>query len=286
MDSLTKALAFDDTVRIVAVVSTDLVQTAVRLHDTGPTAGTAFGRLLTATLLLGATKKGDEQLTLQVDGDGPIGTIVGTTLEAGEVYGTLSNPHAERPLRADGSIDVPGVIGDGFLTAIRRIGIGDPYMSAVRLATGEIGDDIAAYLSDSEQVNSAVGVGVRFAPDGQCIAAGGFLVQVLGGATEDQLEAIESRLSSLSKLSAEIAAGASAESIVEAIGGGDIRVLDRTPARYRCPRDRQYFVDRLAGLGRDTLYDAFAGTGRLEVVCDYCRRSYEFTPADLANELN
>ena len=286
MDSVTKALAFDDTVRVVAVVSTDLVGEAVRIHDTGPTAGAAFGRLLTAALLLGATKKGDETLTLQVDGDGPVGSLIATTATAGEVYGTLTNPQAERPLRADRSLDVPGVIGKGFLTAIRRIGLGEPYMSAVPLVSGEIGEDVARFLSDSEQINSAVGVGVRFAPDGTCVAAGGFLVQVLGGATDEQLASIEGRLAGLSALSAEISAGASAESIVDSIAGDSARVLEQSPARYHCPRDRKYFAERLVGLGPDALREAFAGTGRLEVICDYTRRSYVFTPDELDVELN
>ena len=282
MDSITKALAFDETVRVVAVVTTACVEHAMRVHDTGPTAGAAFGRLLSAALLLGATKKGEESFTLQIDGDGPIGSLLVTTEEAGEVFGTIQNPHAELPLRADGTLDVPGVVGSGFITSIRRIGVGEPYLSAVPLATGEIGDDVAAFLSDSEQIQSAVGVGVRLSPEGRCLAAGGFLVQVLGGVSEMQLDQIEERLQSLSGLSKIIEDGATPRTIIEAIAGDDFRVLDESPARYRCPRDRAYFASRLVGLGGDALHDAFAGTSRLEVICDYCRTSYEFTPEDLA----
>ena len=281
MDLITKALAFDETVRIVAVVTTKCVEHAMRTHDTGPTAGAALGRLMAATLLLGATKKGAERLTMQIDGDGPIGSILATTEQAGEVFAAIQNPHAELPLRADGTLDVPGVVGNGFITAIRRIGVGEPYMSAVPLESGEIGDDVAAFLRDSEQVQSAVGVGVRLSPDGGCLAAGGFLIQVLGGVTDLQLDLIEKRLASLANLSTFIEEGATPRAIIEAIAGEDCRVLDESVVRYKCPRDRAYFQQRLIGLGRDALYDAFDGTGKLEVICDYCRTSYEFTPQDL-----
>jgi molecular chaperone Hsp33 len=282
MDSLTKALAFDETVRVVAVVTTDCVQHAIRVHDTGPTASAALGRLLTAALLLGATKKGAERLTLQIDGDGPIGSFLATTEEEGEVYAAIQHPHAERPLRADGTLDVSGVVGSGFITGIRQLGVGEPYLSAVPLATGEIGDDVAAFLADSEQIRSAVGVGVRLSPEGRCLGAGGFLVQVLGGVSALELDQIEDRLRSLTSLSRIIEEGATPKTIVEAIAGADFRILDDIPTRYRCPRDRDYFAGRLVGMDSAALNDAFAGTGLLEVICDYCRTSYEFTPEDLA----
>ncbi len=282
MDSLIKALAFDDTVRVVAAVTTQTVHDAMRIHDTGPTASTALGRLLTATMLLGATKKGEERLTVQIDGQGPIGKLVATAENVGEIYGTVENPHAEKPLRADGSLDVGGVVGDGFITSIRAIGVGEPYISAVPLVTGEIGDDVAQFLADSEQIQSAVGVGVRVSPEGACVGAGGFLVQVLGGVTDAQLDMLEAKLAELNQLSKDIEAGATPTSIIETLTGGDFRVLEETPARYRCPRDRAYFSERLKGLGPDTLHEAFAGTGKLEVICEYCRTSYEYTPENLA----
>lgn len=282
MDSLIKALAFDDTVRIVAVITTETVHEAMRTHDTGPTASAALGRLLTATMLLGATKKGEERLTLQIDGDGPIGQLVATAENVGEIYGTVEHPHGEKPLRADGALDVGGAVGRGFITALRRIGVGEPYISAVPLVSGEIGDDVAAYLAESEQIQSAVGVGVRLSPEGVCVGAGGFLVQVLGGVTDDQLDVIESKLAKMKTLSTDIEAGATVTSIIETLTGGDFRVLEETPARYRCPRDRAFFNEQLKNLAPDTLNEAFGGTGKLEVICEFCRTSYEYTPEDLA----
>lgn len=280
-DSLVRALAFGENVRIVVAVTTELVGEAMRVHDTGPVAAAALGRLLTATLLLGASAKADERLTLQAQGGGPLGLVLARTAGTGRVYGTVANPHADLPARPDGKLDVGGGVGtDGNLVVVRDLGFGEPYVGMVPLATGEIGDDVAQYLSQSEQLLSAVGVGVRLATDARCLGAGGFLVQVLGGCTDEEFDAVEARISTLRELSATIEAGATAEDLL-AMLAPDARVLETIGVGYDCPLDRDYYAKRLQGLGVHPLEDLFSTHDELEVVCEFSRRAYVFRREEL-----
>lgn len=277
MDRITRAIAFDDTVRITAVVTTGVVDDAMRIHGTSPTASAALGRLLTGTLLLATTVKDNVRLTLQLQGGGPFGLMLARTGGPGEVYGTMQNPGQVIPPREDGKLDVGAGVGrDGQLMVIKDLGLREPYVGATPVVSGEIGDELTLYLANSEQVQSAVGVGVLVTPDAACSGAGGFLVQVLGGASDDALDALESRLVEFKALSREIAAGASTEELIKRLSGGDHRVLDDQPVAYRCPLDRAYYLERLQSLGSDALGEAFADDPSIEVTCEFSRQTYTF----------
>lgn len=285
MDQLVRALAFDDTVRVVAAVTTDTVQTAMRTHETAPTASAAIGRLLTAAALLGAGNKGNERLTLQLQGDGPFGMVLARTVEPGKVYGTIRNPGFPVPPRTDGKLDVGAGVGtQGTLMVVRDLGMREPYVGTTPIVTGEIGDEIAHYLAVSEQVQSAVGVGVLVSPDAACLGAGGFLVQILGDVSDEKLEEVETRLAGIRELSRDIEGGLDARALIDRLTGGDHRVLDVRDMAYECPLDRDYYRDRLVGLGAAALADAFGDDPELQVVCEMARVTYTYERAELLGE--
>ncbi len=281
MDRLVRALAFDDSVRVVAAVTTDVVQTAMDMHGTSPTASAAFGRLLTGAILMGAGNKGNERLSLQLQGDGPFGMLLARTAVPGEVYGTIRNPGVPIPGREDGKLDVGAGVGtNGTLMVVRDLGMREPYVGNTPIISGEIGDELTYYLATSEQIQSAVGVGVLVSPDAKCTGAGGFLIQILGDVAEDRLAEVEARLVEVRELSRDIEGGLDAEALIARLTGGDHRILDSRPTRYACPLDRAYYHARLQGLGEAALEGAFGDDPSIEVICEMSRNAHVYTRAD------
>lgn len=279
-DELVHALAFDDNVRILTLTSTELVRDAARIHDTGPTATAALGRLLSGTLMMAATQKDLTRLTVHIQGNGPAGRMLARSAADGSVYGTIADPHAECEFDADGRVQVGGIVGDrGMVQVVRDLGFGEPYVGTTELQTGEIGDDLAHYLMSSEQVQSAFGVGVKLSPDG-VVSAGGFLIQLLGGLTEDQTRLLSERLGALSILSSHIEAGATARDLLTSIAP-DVRVLETRQPRYFCPHDKEYYRVRLLSLGKSTVDDLFGHDDHIEVRCEFTRNVYHFQRSEI-----
>ena len=193
-DHLIIATAADDTVRIYAAVTTQLVAEAAEIHQTWPTATAAFGRVLTATLILGVMSDNLYRLTVAIAGDGPIEKILAATNQRGVVKGYLAQPQVDLDLNSAGKLDVGAAVGKGQLTVIKDFGLKEPYQGIVPLQNGEIGADLAYYLVKSEQTPSAVALGVLVAPDGKVLAAGGLILQLLPGANPEILTALESKL--------------------------------------------------------------------------------------------
>lgn len=276
-DALVHALAFSDTVRIVAAVTTDAVGQALEIHDTSPTGTAALGRLLTGAALMGATLKDGARVSLQLQGNGPLGMVLARSNDRGEIYGTVTHPHADVPPRADGKLDVGGAVGrQGTLMVSKDVGLREPYVGLVPLASGEIGDDLATYFADSEQVQSAVGVGVLVSAERRVTGAGGFLLQILGGADDATLDLLESRLAEVRDLSRQIEAGQTHEAMLHVLTGGDHRVLSERPLRYFCPFDRAYYASRIASLGAIAVAEAFGDRDTIEVTCEFTRQTYTF----------
>jgi len=279
-DTLVHALAWEDRVRVISAVTTQSVRRCAEVHQTSPTATAALGRLLTAAALMGATLKGEDRISLQVLGDGPLGVLLARSLPDGRVYGTVRNPHASLPPRDDGSPDVAGAVGlPGYLMVSKDVGIGEPYVGTVGLTTGEIGDDIAAYYDQSEQVQSAVGLGVAVDADARVVAAGGFLLQVVGGLSDEDIADLALGIRSARNLSGEIAAGGSAIDTLVCLAGNRFRTLEERPIRYDAPHDRSYYGVRLAALG--DLDAVFGSDPSVEIVCEFTRQAFSFTRAEI-----
>ena len=285
-DALVHALAFSDTVRIVAAVTTVAVGDALDTHDTSPTATAALGRLLTGAALIGATLKDGARVSLQLQGNGPLGMVLARSSDQGEIYGTVTHPRADVPPRPDGKLDVGGAVGrQGTLMVSKDVGLREPYVGLTPLVSGEIGDDLASYFANSEQVRSAVGVGVLVSAERRVTGAGGFLLQILGGADDETLDTLEQRLAEVHDLSRQIEAGQTHAEMLALLTGGDHRVLSERPLAYRCPFDLAYYQTRIASLGTAAVDDAFGDRDTIEVTCEFTRATYTFDRASIDEAL-
>lgn len=284
---LVRATAFDGRVRALAINSTDAVRELATLQHTSPAATAALGRVATGTLLLGSMLKKESHLvTVQVRGGGPLGTVLASANGRGEVRGLVGNPQPAAPQVVNGKLNVSGVVGTtGRFTVIRETGTREPYNSTVELVSGEIGRDFAYYFATSEQLPSAVGLGVFVDRTGAVEAAGGYLIQVLGGLPQDEVEQIENEVQALPHPTTMIRGGETPEDVLARVFGNGFRVLDRTSVRFHCPCSRDRAERALILLGPeeiDGIREQQAERGHTDVTCEFCGKNYRFTLDQLA----
>ncbi|ADP34710.1 Hsp33 family molecular chaperone HslO [Bacillus atrophaeus] len=282
MDYLVKALAYNGKVRAYAADTTDMVNEAQRRHDTWPTASAAIGRTMTATLMLGAMLKGDNKLTVKVEGGGPIGAIVADANAKGEVRAYVSNPHVHFDLNEHGKLDVRRAVGtDGTLSVVKDVGMRDYFTGQVEIVSGELGDDFTYYLVSSEQVPSSVGVGVLVNPDNTILASGGFILQLLPGTDEETITKIEQRLSQVEPISKLIQKGLTPEEVLEEVLGEKPDILETMPVKFHCPCSKERFTTAILGLGKKEIQDMIEEDGQAEAECHFCNEKYLFTKEEL-----
>lgn len=283
-DYLVKSITEDGNFRAYAVTTTNLVAEAQTRHDTWASASAALGRTLTGTLLLASSVlKGDDEMTVKIDGGGPVGGIVVDGKPNGIVKGYVQNPHVNLEPRANGHIDVAAAVGiDGFITVTKDQGFGEPFTGQVPLSSGEIGDDFTYYLAKSEQIPSAVGVSVFVNPDFTIGAAGGFLVQLLPGAEDDAISALEKKLGAMPLLSQMLLDGHTPESVLEYLfGAGQVNFIDKVPVKFECDCSKEKFAERMASLPTSDLQELIDEDHGAEVVCQFCENKYEYSEDDL-----
>lgn len=288
-DKIIRAIAKDGMVRIIAGITTELVDEGAKLHDCTPVASAALGRLLTAGAIMGATLKNKKEvITLKINGGGEINGITVTAHSDGTVKGVIGNPYIERPLNNVGKLDVGGAIGtNGILYVIKDLGLKDPYIGQVPIQTGEIGDDLAFYYTVSEQTPSAVSLGVLVDTDLSIKAAGGFIVQMMPGADELLADVITYRLQEIPPISTLISEGKSLEEILEFIFDGmDLKILDSMNPEYKCDCSRGRIEKALISIGKETLQEIYDDNKTEEVVCHFCNKKYEFTHEEIGKLLN
>lgn len=285
---LVRATAHDGLVRAFALDATGAVGELQRRHRTTHAATAALGRVATGALLLGAMlKDADHLVTVRVQGGGPGGTLLASANGAGEVRGLIGNPQPDIPQENDaGKLNVAGVVGtQGQVTVTKDLGLRHPYVGTVELVSGEIGDDLAHYLLRSEQIPSAVGIGVFVEPDGSVRAAGGYMIQLLPGVTDAVAGEIEERIRSLPHPTTMLRAGDSPERILDRVfGEGGHQVLASMPVRFACPCSRDRAERAIALLGETPILemiDEAGRTGHTELVCEFCREQYLFSPLEL-----
>lgn len=286
LDYLVRVTALDGRVRAFALNATRTVTELQQRHDTFPAATAALGRTAMGALLLSAAslKEADQLLTVQVNGSGPLGKVLCTANGRGEVRGFVSNPHAHAESVRPGKLNVAGVVGtEGHLSVTKDLGMREPYQGMVELQSGEIGDDLAYYLGRSEQTPSAVGVGVFVQPDGAVEAAGGFLVQLLPGLTDDEIAAVEARIAGLPHPTTLLREGGTPEAVLDRIFPEGYELLDRYPVRFRCPCSRERFESAIVSLGAAEIHQIIEEeeNDTTEVVCHFCNEAYHFTPAQM-----
>jgi molecular chaperone Hsp33 len=286
MDRVVTASAASGTVSFVAGITTELVRETQLRHILAPTAAAAVGRLVTAATLLGASLKGRERLSLQIAGDGPIGSIAADAWSAGEdiigARGYARYPLADLPLNARGKFDVAGVIGKGQLQVTKSYEIGQPYVGIVPLETGEIGEDIASYLANSQQIPSVVALGVLAGPNG-ILAAGGVIAQLMPGAADGTIARLEANAAAMAPVTTQIVEGTSARGLIERLADGlELRSHEHVyEARFDCLCTRERVERALVGLGRDELLKISKEQPETEATCDFCKRRYVLTATDV-----
>jgi molecular chaperone Hsp33 len=286
-DYLIRMTSKDGNLRAVAAVTTDLCETSRKMQGTDPTATVALARMATGTALLGALLKGDQRLAMIIEGNGPLQKLHAETDAAGHLRCSVKQPLAALPPR-DNRFDVSGAVGRaGFLSVIKDLGLKDRYRGTVQLQTSEIGEDLAYYLTTSEQTPSSVSLGVSLSPSAEIQAAGGLLVQALPGCTEEILDTVEKQLMTLSSLSGEILAGKTPEQILTTLFGAiPFTLYERIPLAFRCNCNRKQIEGILLSLGQDELSATASGDEPVSVTCEYCRKTYDFSPTEVAALLN
>ena len=258
------------------------MEEARQRHGLWPTATAALGRAMTGAALLAATLKGEEELTLQLVGDGPLGRVVVVASATGAVRGYVEHPEVHLPLKADGHLDVGGAVGQGELLVIRDLGLKEPYVGRVPLVSGEIGEDLAYYLAHSEQIPSAVALGVLVDVDGRARAAGGLMIQLMPGHREETVAAVEQAVQRLPALSRSIDGGRGPRQLAEEhLGALGIRWLAERPLRFACTCSRERFERGLVALGPEELRALLEEQGEAETVCRFCAAQYLFDREDL-----
>ncbi len=276
-DHLVRVVSNDGLFRGGVAVTTELVRTVVAKQQTDLTASVALGRLLTGGALFSSLLKGSQRLALAVEGNGPLGKVSVEADASGRVRGTIRNPIAGLPPAGD-HFDVAGAIGKaGFLHVWKDLGLKKPYQSMVQLQSSEIAEDLAWYLTSSEQVPSSIGLGVELDSSGGVAMAGGFLVQSLPPGDAEQVEMLSQRLKELSPTTTLLRQGLSPTDILSRIfGSADFQIQQETPIQFYCPCSQQQIESMLIGLGRNELVSMASEFDPVEVVCEYCCHRYHF----------
>lgn len=282
-DYIVRGLAFDGTIRVMGALTTDTIGEAQRRHGTWPTASAALGRVMTGTAMLGAMLKGDDKVTVKVEGNGPAGPILADANARGEVRGYITHPNVHFDLNAQGKLDVRRAVGtEGTLSVVKDLGLRDFFTGQVPIVSGEIAEDFTQYLTVSEQVPSAVALGVLVNPDNTIKASGGFIIQVMPGATDETITLLEQKLSDTRPVSRQIDDGLSPEQILEEVlGAENVKFIDRLPVAFECNCSKERFGNAIIGLGENEIREMIEEDGGAEAQCHFCNEIYDFSKEDL-----
>ncbi|MEK3784797.1 MULTISPECIES: Hsp33 family molecular chaperone HslO [Paenibacillus] len=280
-DRLIRGTAMEGRVRAFAIRTTELVEELRRRHDTFPTATAALGRTVTAAAMMGAMLKGEEKLTVQVKGDGPIGQVVADANAKGEVRGYVNEPHVHLPSNRLGKLDVAGAVGTtGFINITKDLGLKEPYRGSIPIVSGELGEDFTYYFAKSEQTPSAVGLGVLVNEDNSVIVAGGFIIQLLPGLNDAEITAIEHAVGALPPVTSLLDEGLELEEMLHRMLP-DVQVLDEMDIHFRCQCTRERVEATLISLGQSELEQMIEDDEQVEVVCHFCNEAFQFDKDEL-----
>lgn len=288
-DYLIRAIAFDGKVRAFAANTTDTVAEAQRRHNTWPIVSAALGRSMTGAVMMGAMLKGEDKITVKVEGNGPIGPIIIDSNAAGEVRGFVSNPHVHFDLNEHGKLDVRSGVGHaGTFTVVKDLGLRDMFSSQIEIVSGEIAEDFTYYFAASEQSPSSVGLGVLVNPDNTVLAAGGFIVQLMPGCDEEVITEIEKQLSSIEPISKMIEKGYTPEQILEAVLGieSNLQVLSSMPVKFQCQCSKERFGAAIISLGVQEIQEIIDEDGKAEAQCHFCLEKYNYDEVELQGFIN
>lgn len=282
-DYIVRGTAAGDQIRAFAVSSRGLVQAAHERHRTSPLATAALGRSLSAALMMGAMMKGkDDEMTLQFLGDGPLANMTVTADSRGHVKGFVGNSEVCLPAKSNGHLDVGGAVGQGTLRVIKDLGLREPYVGTVAIQTGEIGDDLTYYFAASEQIPSAVGLGVLVGTDENVLAAGGFIIQLMPFTEDAVIDQLEKNLSHISDVTEMLMEGSRPEDMLaQVLDGLEPKMMETLPAAFFCGCCREKVERTLISLPAGDLQEMIEEGKTVEVKCQFCGQVYHFTREDL-----
>ena len=283
-DKITKFLAYDGKISIVCTITTNLVEEARKIHDLSPVATAAFGRLLTITTIMAQEMKNKEdKITIQIKGNGEIGTMLTTANNYPEVKGYVGNPYVDLPLNEFGKLDVGGAVGqDGYINVIKDIGLKEPYIGISPLTSGEIADDFTNYFVNSEQRQSAVALGVLVDRNG-VRQAGGYLINPMPDATDEEISKVEKAIFEAGAISKMLDENLSLLEIAKKVTGDkNVKVIedDITP-KYQCNCSKEKMAEGLATIGKEEIKDIIEKEGKAELICHFCNKKYQFNKEEL-----
>ena len=282
-DYIIRATAAEGQIRAFAAITRELTEFARQAHNTSPVATAALGRLLTAGTMMGVMMKGaDDILTIKIEGDGPIGGLTVTADSKGDVKGYAYNPEVMLPPNEKGKLDVGGALGIGVLSVIKDIGLKEPYVGRAILVTSEIAEDLTYYFATSEQTPSSVALGVLMNKDNTVRQAGGFILQLLPGASEEVISTLENRLKEITSITSLLDAGNTPEMILEHIlGDFDLEILDKIPTQFACNCSRERIEKALISIGKKELQEMIDEGKTIEMNCHFCNKNYPVTVEEL-----
>ena len=282
-DYIIRATAADGQIRAFAATTRTLVEYARNAHNTSPVATAALGRLLTAGAMMGSMMKGkDDLLTIRIEGDGPIEGLTVTADSLGRVKGYAFNPSVMLPPNAQGKLDVGGALGIGVLNVIKDIGLKEPYVGQTILVSGEIAEDLTYYYATSEQTPSSVALGVLMNKDNTVRRAGGFIIQLLPGASDEIIDGLEKKLAEINPVTTMLDRNMTPEMILEdVLGEYGLEILDQIPTEFYCNCDKARVEKALISIGRKELQEMIDEDKTIEVNCHFCNTNYAFTVEEL-----
>lgn len=279
-DRLVRGTAMGGRVRAIAASTRELVEHLHRNHQTSAVVSAALGRTATMGAIMGSMLKGDERVTIQVRGDGPIGKIIVDANARGEVRGYADYPQIDLPLKPNGKLDVSGAVGKGTIYVVKDLGMKEPYSGSVPIVSGEIAEDFTYYFAKSEQIPSAVALGVLVDVDYSIRAAGGFVIQVLPGLSDDEIGNIENRLTGIRPVTEMLDSGMQPEEILKEVLP-DFSLLEEMPVVHKCACSRERVEQTLISLGKEELDAMIREDHQAEVICHFCSKVYRFTREEL-----
>ena len=283
-DEIVRAITGDGLVKAVAITGRDMVERARNIHTTLPVATAALGRTMLGASMMGdMLKEQNGSLTLQIKGGGPLGTILAVADCDGNVRGYVQNPHVELMEIEPGKLNVGAAVGEtGTLTVIKDIGLKEPYVGSIGMFTGEIADDLAMYFVESEQIPTACALGVLVGTDQSVTSAGGYIIQLLPGATEEIITQIEAGVRKLGPVSRALEGGMDAESLIKAVlEDFEVTILEKRPVEYRCYCSEERVTRALISMGREELTDLIEEQGEADLTCQFCDEVYDFSGEEL-----
>lgn len=288
-DEIVRAMTGDGLVKAVAITGRDMVERARNIHTTLPVATAALGRTMLGASMMGdMLKEQNGSLTLQIKGGGPLGTILAVADCEGNVRGYVQNPHVELMEIEPGKLNVGAAVGEtGTLTVIKDIGLKEPYVGSIGMFTGEIADDLAMYFVESEQIPTACALGVLVGTDQSVTSAGGYIIQLLPGATEEIITQIEAGVRKLGPVSRALEGGMDAEALIKAVlEDFEVTILEKRPVEYRCYCSEERVTRALISMGREELASLIEEQGEADLTCQFCDRVYHYSREELEQLLS